>query len=130
MHMLCTAKCPCPWRCLLAVQEKPLDALLANLTGALHLPEGSLAPDTLVEVPPPTSQLAVSSGDRRLLVAGKPQSGPVYLTATLTLDPDLAAESEGAQFSAAWMDAVLSQLAGQSAGGPVRLTQEGTSAQR
>ncbi|KAL4459030.1 hypothetical protein ABPG75_013895 [Micractinium tetrahymenae] len=112
-----------------AVEERPLDALLANLTAALQLPEGSLSPDSLAEVPAPTSQLAVSSGARRLLVADKPQSGPVYLTASLTLDPDTASESEGAQFSAAWMDAVLSQLAGQSAGGSVRLV-EGTSVQR
>lgn len=107
-----------------------MEALLANLTAALQLPEGALAPASLAEVPPPTSQLAVSSGARRLRVSDKSQSGPVYLTTTLTLDPDTASESEGAQLSAAWMDAVLSQLAAQSASGPVRLAEEGTSAQR
>lgn len=112
------------------MQERPLEALLANLTAALQLPEGSLTPDSLVEVPAPTSQLAASAGTRRLLVADKPASGPVYLSASLTLEPDAASESsEGSQFSAAWMDAVLSELAGRDAGGAVRLM-PGSSAQR
>lgn len=53
--------------------------------------------------------------------AAKQQGGPMYLTATVALSPDAAAES-GGQFSAAWMSAALGQVvAEQPADSPVRL---------
>lgn len=113
------------------VQEAALETLLANLATTLQLPAGALGLDSLSEVAPPTSELAVSSGTRRLTAAGKATSGPVYLTATLTLDPDATAEADGgAQFSAAWLDAELRQAAAeQPSDAPVQLA-SGSSATR
>ena len=111
------------------LQEAPLEAFLANLTDALQLPPGSLTLDSLQQAGASTSDLAISSssatGTKRLLLAGggKPQTGPVHLTATLTLYPDSAEAAGGdAQLSGAWMDAVLGQvIAEQPASDPVQL---------
>jgi len=114
------------WRCPLAsLQEAPLEATLANLTAALQLPSGALALDSLSKSEAPTSELAVSSSSadkRRLLADDKAQAGPTYLTASISLDPDASAEGDSCQFSAAYMEAALSQAAAaQGASDPVRL---------
>lgn len=111
---------------------------MGNLTQTLQLPAGAITLDSLQEAAPSTSQLAVSeaAGTRRLLrllladqPAAKQTAGtPTYLTATVSLDPDSAAES-GGQFSAAWLEASLAQVAAQQeAGAPVQL--EGASVTR
>lgn len=134
------------------LQEAALDTLLANLTQALQLPAGALTLDSLQEAPPSTSDLAVSEAQaqeqarrlvRLLLAEAQPQQGaggkagqqkdkvaaaadkqqgsPLYLTATVSLGPDSAADS-GGQFSAAWMEAALGQVAAeQPADDPVQL---------
>ena len=110
------------------LQEAPLEAFLANLTDAMQLPPGALTLDSLQQAGASTADLAISSsstGAKRLLLAGggKPQTGPVHLTATLTRYPDSAEAAGGdAPLSAAWMEAVLGQvIAEQPASDPVQL---------
>lgn len=132
------------------LQEDPLTALLDSLTAAMQLPEGSLSIESLREVAAPTAELATSASpatrrllleaaasvedaegqhllSQRLLLAA--DGGPVYLTTTLTLDPESVGEGDGSQFSAAWIDAVLAQVASQTASHPVKLA-AGSSVQR
>lgn len=130
-----------PWP-LCPPQEAPLESFLANLTDSLALPLGAVTLDALQEAAPSTADLAVaeaggtaagtasdSGATRRLAqaqaeAAGKaaPAGSPTYLTATVSLDPEAAAEAgEGAQFSAAWMQAALAVAVAQQQAGPVQL---------
>ena len=118
-------------------QEAPIEAFLANLTDSLALPPGAVTLGSLQEAAPSTADLAVAEAGgtpagatRRLAqaqaqaAAGKaaPAGSPTYLTATVSLDPEAAAEAgEGAQFSAAWMQAALADAVAQQQAGPVQL---------
>ena len=118
-------------------QEAPIEAFLANLTDSLALPPGAVTLGSLQEAAPSTADLAVAEAGgtpagatRRLAqaqaqaAAGKaaPAGSPTYLTATVSLDPEAAAGAgEGAQFSAAWMQAALADAVAQQQAGPVQL---------
>lgn len=115
-------------------QEAPLEAFLANLTDSLALPAGAFSLGALQEAPPSTADLAVaeagSGATRRLAQAqaeaaaeAAPAGAPTYLTATISLDPESAADLAGSgQFSAAWMQAALDAAAAQQgSASPVQL---------
>ena len=70
----------------------------------------------------PKDGAAAATAKEQQAAAAKQQGSPMYLTATVSLGPDSAAESGDGQFSAAWIEAALGQVAAeQPADDPVQL---------